>query len=215
VPLAEETGLVVPMGQWVLTEACEQLASWRHQYEHCPIRSVSVNLSVRQLQHENVVNSVADTLARTGLGPSDLVLEITESMLMTDTEMIRSNLNGLRSLGVSLAVDDFGTGYSSLGSIQYLPVDTIKVDKTFVAGLGQEGGGDESVVRAILGLAQGLGVRTVAEGIEGAEQLEALRALDCDYGQGYYFSRPLTGDGVADLLHAGVEGDVVGWEPAA
>jgi diguanylate cyclase (GGDEF)-like protein/PAS domain S-box-containing protein len=214
VPLAEETGLIVPLGQWVLTEACEQLGSWRRGNPRCPIRSISVNLSVRQLQHDGIVDDVAETLARTGLDPSDLVLEITESMLMTDTEATRANLTGLRDLGVSLAVDDFGTGYSSLGSIQYLPVDTIKIDKTFVSGLGQEGG-DESVVRAILGLAQGLGVRTVAEGIEGAEQLEALRELDCNYGQGYYFSKPLTADAVDDLLRAGVEGEVVGWEPAA
>ena len=214
VPVAEETGLIVPLGDWVLTEACEQLASWTRRYSRCPIRSVSVNLSVRQLQQEGIVDTVADTLARTGLAPTDLVLEITESMLMTDTEIIRANLNGLRTLGISLAVDDFGTGYSSLGSIQYLPVDTIKIDKTFVAGLGH-GNGDESVVRAILGLAQGLGVRTIAEGIEGAEQLDVLRDLDCHYGQGYYFSRPLSGDAVADLLKAGLDGDVVGWEPAA
>ncbi|HUF85509.1 MAG TPA: EAL domain-containing protein [Acidimicrobiia bacterium] len=214
VPLAEETGLIVPLGQWVLTEACEQLGSWRRGNPRCPIRSISVNLSVRQLQNDGIVDDVAETLARTGLDPSDLVLEITESMLMTDTDATRTNLSGLRALGVSLAVDDFGTGYSSLGSIQYLPVDTIKIDKTFVSGLGQEGG-DESVVRAILGLAQGLGVRTVAEGIEGAEQLEALRELDCNYGQGYYFSKPLTADAVHDLLRAGVEGEVVGWEPAA
>jgi diguanylate cyclase (GGDEF)-like protein/PAS domain S-box-containing protein len=214
VPLAEETGLIVPLGHWVLTEACEQLDAWRRSNPRCPIRSISVNLSVRQLQHDGIVDEVADTLARTGLDPSDLVLEITESMLMTDTDGTRMNLAGLRDLGVSLAVDDFGTGYSSLGSIQHLPVDTIKIDKTFVAGLGQEGG-DESVVRAILGLAQGLGVRTVAEGIEGAEQLEALRELKCHYGQGYYFSKPLTADAVHDLLRAGVEGEVVGWEPAA
>jgi diguanylate cyclase (GGDEF)-like protein/PAS domain S-box-containing protein len=214
VPLAEETGLIVPLGQWVLTEACEQLGSWRRRNPRCPVRSISVNLSVRQLQHETIVGDVADTLARSGLDSSDLVLEITESMLMTDTELIRANLTGLRELGVSLAVDDFGTGYSSLGSIQYLPVDTIKIDKTFVSGLGRDDS-DDSVVRAILGLAQGLGVRTVAEGIEGAEQLEALRELDCQYGQGYYFSRPITADAVHDLLRAGLEGDVIGWEPAA
>jgi diguanylate cyclase (GGDEF)-like protein/PAS domain S-box-containing protein len=212
VPLAEETGLVVPMGQWVLTEACEQLRSWHDAFPRCPIRTMSVNLSVRQLQHDTIVEDVAGVLERSGMPPSDLVLEITESMLMTDTESTRRNLAGLRELGISLAVDDFGTGYSSLGSIQHLPVDTIKIDRTFVDGLGREGG-DDSVVRAILGLAQGLGVKTVAEGIEGATQLDALRELNCDLGQGYYFSKPLTAEAVRELLESGLAGELVGWEP--
>ncbi|MGH9050928.1 MAG: bifunctional diguanylate cyclase/phosphodiesterase, partial [Acidimicrobiia bacterium] len=213
VPMAEETGLIVPLGRWVLTEACEQLRAWKQSYPRCPIRTVSVNLSVRQLQREGIVDEVADAIAQASLQPSDLVLEITESMLMTDTKVIRENLTGLRDLGVSLAVDDFGTGYSSLGLIKHLPVDTIKIDRTFVDGLGQDGG-DDTVVRAILGLAQGLGVKTVAEGIEGAAQLEVLRKLDCDLGQGYYFSRPLTAEAVDELLHAGLAGELVGWEPA-
>jgi diguanylate cyclase (GGDEF)-like protein/PAS domain S-box-containing protein len=214
VPLAEDTGLIVPLGRWVLTEACEQLHAWRNAYPRCPIRTISVNLSVRQLQHETIVDEIAGAIAHAGMQPSDLVLEITESMLMTDTKVVRDNLAGLRELGVSLAVDDFGTGYSSLGLIKHLPVDTIKIDRTFVDGLGQEGG-DDTVVRAILGLAQGLGVKTVAEGIEGAAQLEALRDLECDLGQGYYFSKPLTADAVDELLHAGLAGELVGWEPAA
>jgi diguanylate cyclase (GGDEF)-like protein/PAS domain S-box-containing protein len=213
VPLAEDTGLIVPLGRWVLREACEQLRAWKERYPRCPIRSMSVNLSVRQLQTEKIVGEVADAIAEAGLHPSELVLEITESMLMTDTKVIRENLAGLRELGVSLAVDDFGTGYSSLGVIKHLPVDTIKIDRMFVDGLGQDGG-DDTVVRAILGLAQGLGVKTVAEGIEGSSQLEALRKLECDLGQGYYFSKPLTADAVDDLLHAGLAGELVGWEPA-
>ncbi|MGH8984354.1 MAG: bifunctional diguanylate cyclase/phosphodiesterase [Acidimicrobiia bacterium] len=214
VPLAEDTGLIVPLGRWVLTEACEQLHAWKQAFPRCPIRSISVNLSVRQLQHEGIVDEIADAIAHAGIKPSDLVLEITESMLMTDTKVIRDNLAGLRKLGVSLAVDDFGTGYSSLGLIKHLPVDTIKIDRTFVDGLGQESG-DDTVVRAILGLAQGLGVKTVAEGIEGAAQLEALRNLGCDLGQGYYFSKPLTAEAVDELLHAGLAGELVGWEPAS
>ena len=214
VPLAEDTGLIVPLGRWVLAEACEQLHAWRNAHPRCPIRTISVNLSVRQLQYEAIVDEVADAIAHAGIEPSDLVLEITESMLMTDTRVIRDNLAGLRALGVSLAVDDFGTGYSSLGLIKHLPVDTIKIDRTFVDGLGQDGG-DDTVVRAILGLAQGLGVKTVAEGIEGAAQLEVLRKLDCDLGQGYYFSKPLTAEAVDELLHAGLAGELVGWEPAS
>ena len=213
VPLAEDTGLIVPLGRWVLTEACEQLYAWRQAHPRCPIRTMSVNLSVRQLQHETIVDEIADAIAHSGIKPSDLVLEITESMLMTDTKVVRDNLAGLRELGVSLAVDDFGTGYSSLGLIKHLPVDTIKIDRTFVDGLGQESG-DDTVVRAILGLAQGLGVKTVAEGIEGAAQLEALRDLECDLGQGYYFSRPLTAEAVDERLQAGLAGELVGWEPS-
>jgi diguanylate cyclase (GGDEF)-like protein/PAS domain S-box-containing protein len=213
VPLAEDTGLIVPLGRWVLTEACEQLYAWRQAHPRCPIRTISVNLSVRQLQHETIVDEIADAIAHSGIKPSDVVLEITESMLMTDTKVVRDNLAGLRELGVSLAVDDFGTGYSSLGLIKHLPVDTIKIDRTFVDGLGQESG-DDTVVRAILGLAQGLGVKTVAEGIEGAAQLEALRDLECDLGQGYYFSRPLTAEAVDERLRAGLAGELVGWEPS-
>jgi diguanylate cyclase (GGDEF)-like protein/PAS domain S-box-containing protein len=213
IPLAEDTGLIVPLGQWVLNEACEQLRAWRREFSPCPIRTVSVNLSARQLQDEGVVDDVAGTLHACGLAPGDLVLEITESMLMADTDATRRNLSGLRELGVSLAVDDFGTGYSSLGSIKNLPVDTIKIDRTFIDGLGQEVG-DEGVVRAILGLAQGMGVRTVAEGIEGAAQLEALRDLGCDLGQGFYFSKPLPAEALDELLRAGLEGHAFGWDPA-
>jgi len=211
IPLAEETGLIVPIGRWVLGESCRQLAEWRRMFPEGTLRHMSVNLSVRQLQSEGIVDEVAALLVRHELDPKDLTLEITESMLMADTEITRRCLNGLRDLGVSLAVDDFGTGYSSLGYIKHLPVDTIKIDRTFVDGLGTEEG-DEGVVRAVIALADGLNVKTVAEGIEGAVQLETLRALGCDLGQGYYFSRPVAADELAKLVRAGLAGEAFGWE---
>jgi EAL domain-containing protein (putative c-di-GMP-specific phosphodiesterase class I) len=189
IPLAEETGLIVSMGAWVLEEACAQLATWRRQRPEEEL-SMSVNLSTRQLQHPDIVEHVRSALKKTGIAPSSLTLEITESVLMDETEKVLATLRALKSLGVQLAIDDFGTGYSSLSYLHQFPFDILKIDKAFIGRHGD--GSDESpLVRAIVELARTLGLRTVAEGIETPEQLDKLVELRCDLGQGYLFAAPL------------------------
>ena len=189
IPLAEESGLVVPMGAWVLEQACVQLATWRRERPESGL-SMSVNLSTRQLQDPDIVEHVESALEKTGIAPSSLTLEITESVLMDDTEKVLATLRALKALGVQLAIDDFGTGYSSLSYLHQFPFDILKIDKAFIGRHGD--GSDESpLVRAIVELARTLGLRTVAEGIETPEQLDKLRDLRCDLGQGYLFAAPL------------------------
>ncbi len=199
IPLAEDTGLIVPLGQWVLEEACQQLQILQLGLPTNAILTMSVNLSVRQLQVEGIAERVAATISRFGLDPSTITLEITETMLMLDTELTRKRLADLRDIGVSLAVDDFGTGYSSLQYIQRFPIDIIKIDRSFVSGLGEQAG-DLVVVQSMIELAQRLGVHTVAEGIERPEQVTILQSLGADLGQGYYFSRPIPAAGIGGLL---------------
>jgi diguanylate cyclase (GGDEF)-like protein/PAS domain S-box-containing protein len=199
IPVAEDTGLIVPLGQWVLEEACQQLQSLQLGLPANASLTMSVNLSVRQLQVEGIVDTVAATISRFGLDPSTITLEITESMLMHDTELTRNRLADLRDIGVSLAVDDFGTGYSSLQYIQRFPIDIIKIDRSFVSGLGEQAG-DVVVVQSMIELAQRLGVYTVAEGIERPEQVTILQSLGADLGQGYYFSRPIPASAIGALL---------------
>ena len=190
IPVAEETGLIRGIGGWVLREACLQAKEWRAHLPSCSRPVVSVNLSAAQLKHPGFVQEVARTIEETGVDPASLVLEITESMLMEDAERGVETLCGLKALGLRVALDDFGKGYSSLAYLKRFPIDTLKIDRAFVDGLGREPG-DTAIVRAIMGLARALGLEVVAEGIETAEQLGLLKELDCDYGQGYYFARPL------------------------
>jgi diguanylate cyclase (GGDEF)-like protein len=198
IPLAEETGLILDIGRWVLEEACRQAAAW--QAEHHPL-SISVNLSGLQLQQPHVVAEVAETVERTRLAPGSLLLEITESVLMHDTQAIVAKLGDLRQLGIRLAIDDFGTGYSSLRYLQRFPIDILKVAKPFVDGLA--GGGQESpVARAIVDLARALGLGTIAEGIEEQAQAMRLRGLGCALGQGYLYGRPLDADAISELLRS-------------
>jgi diguanylate cyclase (GGDEF)-like protein/PAS domain S-box-containing protein len=198
IPLAEETGLVVPMGAWVLEEACAQLASWGGEGLEGKL-SMSVNLSARQLQHPDIVEHVKTALSKSGIVPSSLTLEITESVLMDDTEKVLVTLRALKSLGVQLAIDDFGTGYSSLSYLHQFPFDILKIDKAFIGRHGD--GSDESpLVRAIVELARTLGLRTVAEGIESREQLDKLQDLRCDFGQGYLFAAPLNAAAAGEFL---------------
>jgi EAL domain-containing protein (putative c-di-GMP-specific phosphodiesterase class I) len=199
IPLAEDTGLIVPLGQWVLEEACQQLRSLQLGLPANASLTMSINLSVRQLQVEGITEIVAETISRFALDPSTITLEITETMLMHDTELTRKRLADLRDIGVSLAVDDFGTGYSSLQYIQRFPVDIIKIDRSFVSGLGEQAG-DVVVVQSMIELAQRLGVHTVAEGIERPEQVTILQSLGADLGQGYYFSRPIPASSIGALL---------------
>jgi diguanylate cyclase (GGDEF)-like protein len=200
IPMAEETGLIVPIGRWVLETACRQAARWRRAAAKAGAREpfVSVNLSARQFTSDELVDDVTRILAETGLEPTALEIEITESIVMDQSEAGIRALRELRDLGVRLVLDDFGTGYSSLSYLKHLPLDMIKVDRSFVAGL--DGSADRSIVDAVIALAHGLGIGVVAEGIETASQLDRLRELGCDLGQGYLFSRPVPAPRMARLL---------------
>ena len=202
IPLAEESGLIVPIGRWVLRQACHQALLWQHQFPSNPPLTMSVNLSARQLQDPDLVQDVAAVLAETGLPAEGLVLELTESTLMQETEAAIAKLQELRQLGLRLAIDDFGTGYSSLSQLQRFPIDILKIDKAFVDGVAT-GSDASALAHAIIALARTLHLRTVAEGIERAEQWDRLRALDCDLGQGYYVARPLAAEEAGVLLHQG------------
>ncbi len=186
VGLAEETGLVVPIGSWVLEEATRRAAAWH--LAGSPL-SISVNLSPRQLAEPTLVEDVARVLQETGIEPGALWLEITESTLMRDAEFAVSTLTALRSLGVHLAVDDFGTGYSSMSYLKRFPVEALKVDRTFVDGIGREPE-DSAICTAVVTLAHALGLRAVAEGVETPEQLAELRTLGCELAQGFLFGKP-------------------------
>jgi diguanylate cyclase (GGDEF)-like protein len=199
IPLAEETGLILPIGRWVLETACAQLHDWQHRLPAARDLALSVNLSARQFAQSDLVGTVAQILANTGVHPSQLELEITESIVMDQSEASVARLQGLRGLGVRLVLDDFGTGYSSLAYLRRLPLDTIKVDRSFVSGLGEEPV-DLPIVQTVIALAHGLGIDLVAEGIETQAQCEELRALDCDRGQGFWFARPLPSDEIEALL---------------
>ena len=205
IPLAEETGLILPIGQWVLETACAQLRDWQRRLPTACDLVVSVNLSARQFAQADLVPNVAAILDHAGLDPASLELEITESVVMDQSEASIERLRALRGLGVQLVLDDFGTGYSSLSYLRRLPLDTIKVDRSFVSGLGlngREATVDLPIVQAVISLAHGLGISVVAEGIEGQGQVDCLRALDCDRGQGYWFARPLPPDELEAILVA-------------
>ena len=203
IPLAEETGLIVPLGRWVLGEACAQAERWnRGRPDDTPPVFVSVNLSARQFTKGDLVDDVGSTLQRCALEADALELEITESVLMDQSEAGIRALRDLRGLGVRLVLDDFGTGYSSLSYLKHLPLDTIKIDRSFVAGI--DGAADRSIVDAVIALAHGLGIAVVAEGIETESQLDRLRDLGCDYGQGYLISRPVPAERTAALLRRNV-----------
>ena len=198
IPLAEETGLIVPLGRWVLETACRQATKWRDARPDGARQLMSVNLSARQFAQPDLVDQVDAILTETGMDPSTLELEITESVVMDQSEAGVRTLSRLRDMGVRLVLDDFGTGYSSLSYLKHLPLDTIKIDRTFVAGL--DGPADRSIVDAVIGLAHGLGISVVAEGIETERQFEVLRSMGCDIGQGYLFARPLPAAEAARLL---------------
>ena len=201
ISLAEQTGHIVPIGRWVLREACMQTMRWRDEHPSNAPSGVAVNLSVRQLHDPTLLEDVADALSASGLEPEALTLEITESMLIEETDRGSRALDQLKAMKVKIAIDDFGTGYSSLSYLKRFPIDTIKIDRSFVAEM-EESTTSAALVKAVIDLANSLGVSTVAEGIENAAQRDRLAALGCEFGQGYLFARPMSSKDIESKLTA-------------
>ena len=202
IPLAEETGLIVPIGEWVLRAACAQINSWQAQgFPHIP---VSVNISSHQFQHQGLLKTISQLLESSGISPEHLMLEITESVIMQNTESTFDILNTLTSMGLRLLIDDFGTGYSSLSYLKRLPVFAIKIDRSFISDISTSTD-DAAIIKAIIAMAQNLKLKVVAEGVETEEQLAFLRNEQCDVMQGYLFSRPLPAEEASKLLTRGKE----------
>jgi len=204
IPLAEETGLIVPIGRWVLQEACREAVLLHEQFARTPPLNVSVNLSVKQLQSETIVADVREALEGTGLPPSSLVLEITESVTMVDTELAVARLEDLKALGIRLAMDDFGTGYSSLSYLSRFPIDILKMDRSFL----RPDHDDSGLAAAIVGLGRSLNLDVVAEGIELPEQIVSLRQLGCELGQGFLFAKPMPYEALSRYLVDAADGPV-------
>jgi EAL domain-containing protein (putative c-di-GMP-specific phosphodiesterase class I) len=201
IPTAEETGLIVPLGRWIIARACAQAAVWRADAPDRPL-SISVNLSPRQLHDPELLTLASQVLADSGLPPGVLTIEITENLLLGDAELAGRRLAELRALGVQVAVDDFGTGYSSLAYLRRYPVDVLKIDRSFVDPM-TDGPRQAALVRSIVDLASALEVDTVAEGVERSEQASALSGLGCRVAQGFYFARPQPADVISVLLEHG------------
>jgi diguanylate cyclase (GGDEF)-like protein len=201
IPIAESSGMVVPIGLWALEQACMQLKQWHQKYPRKMPLTLGVNVSMRQLMHASFIGEVAQILERTGVMPQLIELELTESSAMANPQQTIENLARLKSLGLRLALDDFGTGYSSLAYLQRLPIDVLKIDRAFARGLGQESN-DAGIVQLILTLAQLLELDTIAEGVETAEQVAALRRMGCRMGQGSFFSAGVPAAQAEHLLSA-------------
>jgi EAL domain-containing protein (putative c-di-GMP-specific phosphodiesterase class I) len=199
ISIAEETGLIVPIGQWVLEETCRQVVAWQSNFPRHKALMASVNLSPRQFQESNLVEQVTRAVREAGIAPGSLKLEITEGVIMQDVEFTIKTLWQLRELGVQLAIDDFGTGYSSLAYLKRLPLDILKIDRSFIRGIGHDAE-DTAIVRAIVSMAKSLNLSVTAEGIETAEQAALLRGWNCERGQGYFFGRPADAAALTELL---------------
>jgi EAL domain-containing protein (putative c-di-GMP-specific phosphodiesterase class I) len=211
IPLAEETGLIRPLGQWLLEEACRQAVEWQRQ---APL-SMSVNISAVQLRQPGFVEDVEGAIERTGIDPSTLVLEMTESVLLEHSVENLNTLQRLKALGVQLALDDFGTGYSSLGYLHQFPVDILKIDRSFVMQMGERKSRESELVRTIVRMGEGLELVTVAEGIEDHRQYLELKRLGCELGQGFYFARPVPADEISSMLCESASADNPGLGLAA
>lgn len=199
IPIAEETGLIIPIGRWVLQTACEQNVAWRR--EGLPPICVSVNLSARQFEDRDLLTDIAETLRSTGMAPELLELELTESMVMRDVERAVTLLKAIKEMGVRLAIDDFGTGYCSLAQIKRFPIDTLKVDRSFTREISLESG-ETAIIAAVIAMGKTLSLTVVAEGVETSEQEQYLRDHNCDEMQGYHFSKPITAAELAILLRS-------------
>jgi EAL domain-containing protein (putative c-di-GMP-specific phosphodiesterase class I) len=197
IPLAEETGLIVPIGRWILMEACQQLKKWQTAGHNIP--SVSVNVSARQFADRAFIDIVAKTIADVGINPAHLDLELTESVMTGDVEAAIQTLRSLKALGVTLSIDDFGTGYSSLAYLRNFPIDTLKIDQTFVRHM-DENEKDAAIVSTVIALADNLGFKTVAEGVESAKHASMLNEFGCTQLQGYWITKPLPGDAFAAFV---------------
>ena len=198
IPIAEETGLIVPIGRWVLEEACRQMRAWDDEFPGSADLMVNVNLSARQCLHPDLIVDVERVLAETGLPARRLKLEITESLVLEGSDAVIEILNTLRALGVQLGLDDFGMGYSALGYLQRLPVQSLKIDRAFVSDMRNTG--NLEIIRAILSMAAALNIDVTAEGVETADQAALLTTLECEFGQGFYFDKPLTQDAARQVL---------------
>jgi len=198
IPSAEANGMIVPIGEWVLKESCRQMAKWKKK--GLPSIVTAINISALQFRRADFEHAIMNTLAESGINPSFLELELTESVLIKDVESVLKTIGRLKSCGLKLSIDDFGTGYSSLSYLKRLNIDKLKIDKSFVSGLSKDKG-DAAIVKAIIQMASSLNLKTIAEGVEDRNALEFLRAHGCDEVQGYYFSKPLT----AEHLEAYVE----------
>mgnify|MGYP000509555244 CR=1 FL=1 len=199
IPLAEETGLIIPLGEWVLQEACSRLAMWEEQFPYFSSLSLSVNLSGIQLKQLDIIEKIDRICQGAGVRGDRLKLEITESVLMENAVAARDVLESLQARSIRVCLDDFGTGYSSLSYLHRLPINTLKVDRSFVGNLELDRK-NFNIIKAIITLAHSLGLDVIAEGVESMEQVEVLRSLGCEYGQGYYFSRPLDDEAVINFL---------------
>ena len=204
IPLLEETGLIIPTGEWVLKEACRQARTWQEKFPAHKELMISVNVSAKQLGRPDLPSMVAQALEDSGITPSCLELEITESVVMEQPELTEDTLHQLKSLGLSLSIDDFGTGYSSLAYLHRLPADVLKIDKSFISGMKDEHKGVE-IVRAIMAISHTLSKQVIAEGVETSWQLAQLIDLECEYVQGYFFSKPVTADEAEFLMAQGLK----------
>jgi EAL domain-containing protein (putative c-di-GMP-specific phosphodiesterase class I) len=206
----EDTGLIVPIGNWIVDEVCAQSRRWQDAYPDRPALNIKVNVSARQLAQANFVSLLREALERSGADPDRITLEITEGALMYDVASAWSTLREAKSLGISLALDDFGTGYSSLSYLRQFSLDLLKIDQSFVDGLGVSRE-DTTIIEHVIGMAKALGIVTVAEGVETEEQVQHLRAMNCDLAQGYYFSHPQPPDVIGHLM--GENGNSQEWKP--
>lgn len=199
ISIAEETGLILPIGKWVIEESCRQMRQWQEQFAAARPMVINVNLSARQLEQKDLVEQIAKVLEETGLNPNCLKLEITESVIMSNAEEAVETVCALRRMGVRVSIDDFGTGYSSLSYLHRFPINTLKVDRSFISRIGNADEHSE-IIRTIITLAFNLGIDVVAEGVENVEQLDFLREMKCSYGQGFYYSRPVNSLSAAGMI---------------
>jgi diguanylate cyclase (GGDEF)-like protein/PAS domain S-box-containing protein len=203
IPIAEESGLIIPLGNWVLREACRQMREWQSRFSYEPPLTISVNLSGRQFAQADLPEQVARILEETGLDAHSLRVEITESVIMEDAVAGATAVSQLKALGVEVQIDDFGTGYSSLSYLQRFPINTLKIDRSFISAMSGQSNGDgtgSEIAQTIVTLARQLGLKVVAEGVETAEQLARLKALECDYVQGYFIARPLAKEKIEEFI---------------